>query len=177
MAGIDLRPLPHRDAIEFFTSKGYVPQLQWFHHLDLFRKEHVRNWVVAKAMRDDMAQTIREEMTRALSEGRMLEQFQAALAPRLQAMGWWGRQIMTDPVPPPRPRTMAPQPECQGKSLRPVHPASSRPKGGRAAGGLRGPRQFRPPGHRSSGNTFFPQRKADQRGSSERSGNSATHGA
>jgi len=98
MAGIDLRPLPHREAVEYFTSKGYAPQLQRFHHLDLFREEHARNWVVAKAMRDDVSRAIREEMTKALAEGRTLEQFQASLAPRLQAMGWWGRQIMTDPV-------------------------------------------------------------------------------
>ncbi|NEX47611.1 phage head morphogenesis protein [Pseudotabrizicola algicola] len=97
MTGIELRPLPHRDAIEYFTSKGYAPQLQRFHHLDVFREEHARNWVVAKAMRDDVSQAIRDEMTRALAEGRTLAQFQAELAPRLQELGWWGKQSRVDP--------------------------------------------------------------------------------
>lgn len=95
---IDLKPLPHREAIAYFDSKGYAPQLQRFHHLDHWREEHARNWVVAKAMRDDVAQLLREEMRRALAEGRTLAQFQAELAPKLQAMGWWGRQPMTDPL-------------------------------------------------------------------------------
>ena len=95
---IDLKPLPHREAIAYFDSKGYAPQLQRFHHLDHWREEHARNWVVAKAMRDDVAQLLREEMRRALVEGRTMAQFQADLAPKLQAMGWWGRQPMTDPL-------------------------------------------------------------------------------
>jgi uncharacterized protein with gpF-like domain len=98
MTGIDLRPLPHRDAVEYFTSKGYAPALQRFHHLDLFREEHARNWVVAKAMRDDVSRAIRDEMTRALAEGRTLAQFQETLAPRLQELGWWGREMMSDPL-------------------------------------------------------------------------------
>ncbi len=98
MTAIDLRPLPHREAIEYFSSKGYAPFLQRFHHLDLFREEHARNWVVAKAMRDDISRAIRDEMTRALAEGRTLRQFQQTLAPRLQELGWWGRQAMQDPL-------------------------------------------------------------------------------
>ncbi len=91
-------PLPHREAIEYFTSKGFAHELQRFHHEDHWREEHARNWVVAKAMRDDVSAAIREEMTRALRDGRTLAQFQADLAPRLQGLGWWGREIMEDPV-------------------------------------------------------------------------------
>jgi len=98
MTRMDLRPLPHREAIEYFNSKGFAPFLQRFHHLDLFREEHARNWVVAKAMRDDVSRAIRDEMTRALAEGRTLTQFQQTLAPRLQELGWWGRQAMQDPL-------------------------------------------------------------------------------
>lgn len=98
MAQIELEPLPHRSAIEYFRSKGYAHQLQRFHHLDHFREEHARNWVVAKAMRDDISQAIRAEFDRAFSEGRTLDQFQADLAPRLQEMGWWGKSMMEDPV-------------------------------------------------------------------------------
>lgn len=98
MAQIDLIPLPHREAIEYFRSKGYAAPLQRFHHLDHFREEHARDFVVAKAMRDDVLQTIRAELDRALSEGRTLGQFQADLAPRLEKLGWWGKSIERDPL-------------------------------------------------------------------------------
>lgn len=98
MAQIELKPLPHRDAIEYFRSKGFAPPLQRFHHLDHFREDHARDFVVAKAMRDDVSQVIRAEIDRTLAEGRTLAQFQAELAPRLQQMGWWGESIQRDPL-------------------------------------------------------------------------------
>lgn len=98
MARFDLAPLPHREAIEYFRSKGYAHELQRFHHLDHWREDHARNWVVAKAMQDDVLRAIRAEMDLALSEGRLLSEFQKDLAPRLQRMGWWGKAEMEDPV-------------------------------------------------------------------------------
>lgn len=98
MAGIvDLQPLPHEAAIEYFRSKGYAPQLQRFHHLDHFREEHARNWVVAKAMRNDVSEAIRAEVERMLVEGRSIRQASADLAPRLQELGWWGKKTERDP--------------------------------------------------------------------------------
>ena len=98
MTRITLEPLPHREAIEYLRSKGFAHELQRFHHLDHFREEHARNWVVAKAMREDVTRAIRAEVERALTEGRTLQQFQEDLAPRLIAMGWWGKDLMEDPV-------------------------------------------------------------------------------
>lgn len=96
MAQIDLKPLPHREAIEYFRSKGFAPQLQRFHHLDHFREDHARDFVVAKGLRDDVLQAIRGEFDRALAEGRTMAQFQEDLAPRLQQIGWWGKSIERD---------------------------------------------------------------------------------
>lgn len=98
MAKIELKPLPHREAIEYFRSKGFAPQLQRFHHLDHFREEHARDFVVAKAMRDDVLTAIREEVDRLLAEGKTVQQASADLAPRLKELGWWGRSIQTDPL-------------------------------------------------------------------------------
>lgn len=98
MARIDLEPLPHREAIEYMRSKGYAHELQRFHHLDHFREDHARNWVVAKAVQDDVTRAIRQEFETAFSEGRTLDQFRADLAPRLMAMGWWGKAEMEDSV-------------------------------------------------------------------------------
>lgn len=98
MARIELQPLPHREAIEYFQSKGYAHELQRFHHLDHFREDHARNWVVAKAMQDDVSRVIREAFETALIDGQPLAEFQQELAPRLQKLGWWGTAEMEDPV-------------------------------------------------------------------------------
>ena len=98
MAGFELQPLQHREAIAYFRSKGYAPVLQRFHHLDHFREEHARNWVVAKAMREDVSQAIRDAVDRQLSEGIPIDQAIRDLAPELQRLGWWGKARMTDPL-------------------------------------------------------------------------------
>lgn len=98
MAQITLEPLAPREAIEFFRSKGLAPALQRFDWRDHWREEHAHGFVVAKAMRDDVLEAIREEFLTALEEGRTLDQFREDLTPKLQAFGWWGRQIERDPV-------------------------------------------------------------------------------
>ncbi|MGB0912008.1 MAG: phage minor head protein [Phaeobacter italicus] len=95
---ITLEPVQPRDAIAYFRSKGFAPQLQRFSHLDHWREEHARNFVVAKGMRDDVLDLIQTELLRALEEGRTLAQFQADLEPALQKAGWWGQSVMRDPV-------------------------------------------------------------------------------
>lgn len=98
MAKIVLEPLPPREAIEYFRSKGHAHELQRFHHLDHWREEHARNWVVAKAMRDDVSLAIRAAVDKQLAEGIPIGKAVAELAPRLQQMGWWGKAEMEDPV-------------------------------------------------------------------------------
>lgn len=93
-----LEPLPHREAIAYFRSKGFAPQLQRFSYLDHWREEHARNFVVAKAMQDDVLALIRGELDRALAEGRTLKQFQDDLRPALEKAGWWGKATMVDPL-------------------------------------------------------------------------------
>ena len=98
MAKIVLEPLPHREAIEFFESKGYAHELTRFHHLDQFREDHARNWVVAKAMQDDVSEAIRSAVAAQLQDGIPMADAAAELAPRLRQMGWWGKAEMEDPV-------------------------------------------------------------------------------
>lgn len=94
----DLEPLGPREALDFFRSKGLAPELNRFDWRDHWRQEHARAFVVAKAMRDDVLKTIRAEVDRAIAEGRTLDQFRKALQPKLEAFGWWGRQLETDPL-------------------------------------------------------------------------------
>lgn len=95
---IELKPLPHREAIAYFEQKGFAPHLQRFDHRDHFREEHARDFVVAKAMRDDVLDLIRAEVSRALKEGRTVRQFTEDLEPALRKAGWWGKSVMTDPL-------------------------------------------------------------------------------
>lgn len=96
-ARIDLAPVPPRAAIEFFRSKGLAPPEGRYSHLDTFRQQHARGFVVAKAMRDDVLTTIRKRVDEAIAEGRTLDDFRSALEPELKRLGWWGKGTMRDP--------------------------------------------------------------------------------
>lgn len=95
---IDIAPLKPVDALAYFRAKGYADALQRFDYRDVWREEHARSFVVAKAMRDDILQLIRAELEAALDEGRTLAQFREDLAPKLRSAGWWGRAIERDPL-------------------------------------------------------------------------------
>ncbi len=101
---IDLTPLATatalqpREAIEFFRAKGYAPPEGRYSWRDWWGASHARGFVVAKAMQDDLLATIREAVDEAIAGGWTMEQFRAALEPKLKAAGWWGRKSMTDPL-------------------------------------------------------------------------------
>lgn len=94
MADVTLKPLPPTEAIAFFRSKGLVESFDW---RDVSAQEHAVAFTVAKGMRRDVLQDIREGVDKALAEGRTFEQFKDELRPLLEAKGWWGRRAMTDP--------------------------------------------------------------------------------
>lgn len=93
--GIELRALPPAEAVAWFESKGYTASFAW---QDVWQEEHAKAFTVAKAMRADVLQDIRQAVDEAIREGRTLEQFREALTPTLQEKGWWGRQTMIDPL-------------------------------------------------------------------------------
>ena len=95
---IELKPLAPREAIEYFRSKGYAPALQRFDYRDHWREEHARNFVVAKAMQNDVLKPIRQRLDEALANGTTLKTFQDELEPELRALGWWGKSIERDPL-------------------------------------------------------------------------------
>jgi len=87
-------PVP-RDAIDFFESKARKPG---FDFRDVWRAEHATAFTVAKAMQLDVLRDIQDEVGRAIAEGRTFREFQRELTPRLQKLGWWGRQERADPL-------------------------------------------------------------------------------
>ena len=96
---LDLKPVLEavdpEEAIAYFRQKGYRIG---FDHRDVWQQEHQAGFTVAKAMQLDLLQDIRLEVDKALATGTTLADFQKALMPRLQALGWWGRKDMLDPL-------------------------------------------------------------------------------
>ena len=93
IALIDLFALPPEKAIEYFKSKGYAFSWNW---QDIWQEAQSQAFTVAKAMRMDVLQTIRDEVQTALDEGMMLRDFQRDLEPKLKALGWWGKHEIVD---------------------------------------------------------------------------------
>lgn len=87
--------LPPAEAVAFFRQKGYRIG---FDHRDVWQQEHQASFTVAKAMQFDLLKDIREQVDSALANGTTLADFTAALKPNLVKRGWWGKQLMTDPV-------------------------------------------------------------------------------
>lgn len=85
--------LPPEKAIAYFKSKGYAFSWDWW---DTWEKAHAKAFTVAKAMRMDVLQDIRDMVSKALDEGITFAQFRKELEPRLKAKGWWGRKIVGD---------------------------------------------------------------------------------
>ncbi|PTE20234.1 head morphogenesis protein [Cereibacter changlensis JA139] len=93
--GYSFNPGPPPEASRYLANKGLRPA---FSFRDVEPEEHAVAFTVAKAMQLDVLTGIREEVQRALDEGLPLATFQKNLRPRLEAMGWWGKQAMVDPA-------------------------------------------------------------------------------
>lgn len=85
--------LPPKEAIAYFRAKGYAITWNWYEQL---ADVHARMFTVAKASRMDILTSIRGEVDRAVSQGISRQDFIDTLTPRLQKLGWWGKQVVVD---------------------------------------------------------------------------------
>ncbi|WP_334467906.1 phage minor head protein [Arsenophonus sp. PmNCSU2021_1] len=85
--------LPPKEAIAYFRAKGYHITWNWFEQQ---ADVHARIFTVAKAARLDVLSAIRDEVDRAKSQGISRQDFIDTLTPRLQTLGWWGKQVVVD---------------------------------------------------------------------------------
>jgi len=88
------QPGPPPEASQYLANKDWQPAFSWE---DVEPEEHAVAFTVAKATQIDVLRDIREELQSALDEGLPFAEFQQRLRPRLQARGWWGRDVVTDP--------------------------------------------------------------------------------
>ncbi len=91
----DVPVSPPLEAIAFFRAKGIVFGFAW---QDVWQAEHAIAFTVAKAMSRDVLETIRAAVDKAIADGETLDTFRKELRPRLEALGWWGRKPMLDPL-------------------------------------------------------------------------------
>ncbi|MBH2716612.1 minor capsid protein [Serratia marcescens] len=85
--------LPPKEAVAYFRAKGYNITWNWYEQLT---DAHARAFTVAKAARMDVLTTLRTEVDRAIHDGITRDEFINTLTPRLQKLGWWGKQIAVD---------------------------------------------------------------------------------
>lgn len=85
--------LAPKKAIEYLKSKGYKFSWDWF---DTWQEAHSKAFTVAKVMRKDILDDIREMVTTSLEEGITFREFQKQLEPKLKAKGWWGKVALGD---------------------------------------------------------------------------------
>lgn len=85
--------LPPKEAIKYLTSKGYKFSWNWY---EVWQESHTKAFTVAKVMRQDILDDIREVVTKAIEEGITFREFQKQLEPKLKAKGWWGKVAIGD---------------------------------------------------------------------------------
>jgi SPP1 gp7 family putative phage head morphogenesis protein len=85
----DLRALFERqgDIDRFLRERNLTPSWNWF---DLRADAHARSFTAAKAARLDVLQELRDALVRNRTE----RDFIRDVTPRLQALGWWGRETV-----------------------------------------------------------------------------------
>ena len=81
---VNLKPA---EAIAFLKSKGFEITWSWREQVAL---NNSQVFTVAKAMRMDILQDIKDALGEALKRGDTFAEFQAKLKPVLKAKGWWG---------------------------------------------------------------------------------------
>jgi SPP1 gp7 family putative phage head morphogenesis protein len=60
----------------------------------MWQQAHNRAFTVAKVMKEDILKDIKGMVQRSIDEGLTVQQFKKELTPRLQAKGWWGKQLI-----------------------------------------------------------------------------------
>ena len=91
----DFAGLVDKAAFGHFKAKKILPG---FSHYDVWLYQHSLAFTVAKMMDADMLAEVKDAIEAAQRNGTAFADFKKRLKPYLMAKGWWGEQIMTDPL-------------------------------------------------------------------------------
>lgn len=84
-----------KEALEYLARKELEPA---FDYRDVWKAEHNSAFTVAKMMQLDILKDTHDALLTAIAEGQTFKQFQQSLKPTLIKKGWWGVQLMDDPL-------------------------------------------------------------------------------
>ena len=88
-----LLTLPPEEIIKWYLNKEYRFSWNW---QELLRDVHSRAFTVAKVMKLDVLQDIKNEVDKIFSLGETYETFQKNLESILKKYGWWGKVKASD---------------------------------------------------------------------------------
>ena len=83
-----LLTLPPEQIVQWYKSKGYTFSWDW---KEVWKNEHARTFTVAKVMKLDILQELKDEVDKIFNDGITYEQFRKDLEPILKRLGWWGK--------------------------------------------------------------------------------------
>ncbi len=80
-------------AVDYLKAKGYNITWNWQEQLE---EAHARAFTVAKATRAEILETLHQATIQAIEQGIPERDFIKNLTPKLQELGWWGKQVVVD---------------------------------------------------------------------------------
>lgn len=83
------------EALAWFKRKGITPS---FDYRDVWAQEHINGFTIAKMLNADLLLEVKQMVEAAIEDGQSFEQFQKLIKPLLVKSGWWGIQLMDDPL-------------------------------------------------------------------------------
>lgn len=87
--------LPNLEAIAHFDKKMLGTS---YSYLDVLAHEHAVAFTVAKMMDQDLLAETKAAIAAAMENGTDFRDFQKRLKPFMMSKGWWGEQVMGDPI-------------------------------------------------------------------------------
>lgn len=83
-----LLALPPEQIVNWYKSKGLALVWKWN---ELWQDAHNYSFTVAKVMKLDILQDLKDEVDKIFEQGITFEQFRKNLEPILKSKGWWGK--------------------------------------------------------------------------------------
>lgn len=84
-----------KEALAWLKSKKLMPG---FDCRDVWRQEHSIGFTVAKMTQLDLLSDVKALVEDAMASGQSFAEFREVLKPLLVKRGWWGQQMMDDPL-------------------------------------------------------------------------------